>query len=146
MGPCFIVFAFLYLRSSFGEMEPRRIPICCVSVWKNPAQRWFLRRCLPPPWLHWDCPLDKIFESNPSQFRSGLDGRDFLQVNLSRDFFVFCCHAAWWHNQPSNYSRNARKWCAAMGKPRSTPPNWTALPQWTLNTRMLFWSGVCVCW
>jgi len=39
MGPCFIVFAFLYLRSRFGELEPRRIPICWVSVWENPAQR-----------------------------------------------------------------------------------------------------------
>jgi len=42
------------------------------------------------------------------------------------------------HRWQSSYNRNAYKWCAVIGKPGSARPNRTALPQWTLDTRMLF--------
>ena len=95
--------------------------------------------------IHWKRPDEKIpipgiinrKLSNLNPHSQGSDSLGFAATQLALSLLS---------TQHSNYIRNGYRWCAVLGKPGSAWPNRTALPQWTLDTWMLFWSDVFVCW
>jgi len=68
----------------------------------------------------------------------------FLQLTIRQNDSFFSCFAATQLTR-ANYSRDAHKWCAVIRKHGNACPIRMALPQRTLDSKLIMFVGIVLC-